>query len=88
MSEAAAAMPAALPTRAEAITEAARVFAAARRERDQLFADFGGGWEGALAVGRAAHPRDPVRVDEAARTYLGWVQEERAKRDATKGSAA
>jgi hypothetical protein len=80
--------PGSLPTRAECIARAAAIFAAARQERDELFARAGGGREGALAVGRAAWPRDPRRAAAVAEKYLGWVEEDRAKREAARGSAA
>jgi hypothetical protein len=83
MSDAAAGLtPEQEAIRRGAIADAAQVLAPARAERDQAFADAGGGWQGALIVGRLAHPRDPERAEKAARLYLGWAQEEIAKRDA------
>jgi hypothetical protein len=75
-----------MKTRAECIKAAAAVMAAARAERDQLFADMGGGWEGALAVGRAAYRPGGPSVESIASTYEPWAEEERQKRAA--GSAA
>jgi hypothetical protein len=76
------------PTRDEAIASASRVLAAARAERDALYASAGGGREGALAVARAAHRPGGPSVESIAQTYETWVREEIAKRDAAKGSAA
>jgi hypothetical protein len=66
-----------LPTREQAITSAGQVLAAARAERDQLFAT-----GGAEAVADAAwRPGGPSK-EQIARTYEGWVSEERAKQAA------
>jgi hypothetical protein len=62
-------------TRDQAIAAAGQVLAAARAERDQLYAT-----GGAMAVAEAAwRPGGPAR-DDIARRYEGWAQEERDKR--------
>lgn len=73
--------------RREAISAAGAILARARQERDQAFADAGGGREGALAVGRAAHPRDEDKAREAAERYLGWAREEQRKTAPKAGAA-
>jgi hypothetical protein len=91
MNSASAGIRAAIETREErrerAIAEASRIMAAARQERDELFASAGGGRKGALAVAEAAAPAGtPEQKAAIAEKYLRWHNEERQKRAA--GSAA
>lgn len=65
--------------RKQAIREAAEVLAAAHAETDQRFADAGGGWAGAMAVGQAAWPKDATKAAEIAERYLTRVKKDRQK---------
>lgn len=65
-----------IPTREQAIASAGQVLAAARAERDALYAA-----GGPQAVAEAAwRPGGPDK-EQIARTYEGWAREERARRN-------
>src|SRR5258708_5312982 len=64
-----------LKSRDECIREFAAGFSALRQERDQRYADAGGGREGALAVAMAATGAGTItpEVERIARKYQRWV---------------